>query len=752
MSDQTRYLRLAQITQLINSKFDLRSVLEHVVTAISEEIIQCTAVGIYLAQPDGTFRGFVGKPDQIAGVTLDQLVADPSNDTLIAQVVAEKKMLYIPDTSLDPRPDREVIHRFQMKSLLVVPISFDNELFGLVFLFNHGSPMYLSSEEIETITAYVNMTAVALRNANLLTHTQTLLSEKQLLVDALHDLSSCMSTEEVLNVCFRFVGQALNNQNIGIHIADAVGARFRPVRLSRHADWTEQDWKAVHQKLRLNYEEDLLFQDVIRNKRSALVPDVEKDPRPNHEACRRFGIRGVYMIPLVVAGDVLGVVAVVSLGVPRTYTEAQMRLAESIVDATATALSNTLRTEQLETIIHQRTTELEEKNRMLENLVEELRRLTERTTLILDSVTEGIYGLDAEGRITFCNPSAARLVGWDQTEIIGRLQHDIFWHGKSEGQDCPLAACPILAPIRTGIPSQVNDELFRRKDGSTFPVDYISTPMRENGRIQGAVVVFKDVTDRKRSEELMLKSEKLSVVGQLAAGVAHEIRNPLTALKGFIQLLQSNANSKEEYFHIMLSELDRIELIINELLILAKPVDVQFQFHDLRTLIETVAALLRTQAILNNVQIVTDCDSSIPRIHCDDNRLKQVFVNLLKNAIEAMPDGGQILIQARMAGDRTIRIRIVDEGTGIPSDRLPRLGEPFFTTKEKGVGLGLTMSYQIIESHGGEMRFQSEVGKGTTVEVLLPVDPRHHQNQRDLETDLSCMGKPGSLFRLPTKG
>ncbi|CAB3391023.1 ATP-binding protein [Kyrpidia spormannii] len=746
MSDQTRYLRLAQITQLINSNFDLRAVLEHVVTAISEEIIHCTAAGIYLAEPDGTFRGFVGKPDQIAGITLDQLVADPAKDALIAQVVSERKMIYIPDTALDPRPDRDVILRFQMRSLLVVPISFDNELFGLVFLFNHGSPMYLSQEEIESITAYVNMAAVALRNAKLFQHANALLTEKQLLIDALHHLSLCKTIEEVLNVCFRFVSCAVDNPNIGIHIADAIGARFRPVRLNHTADWSEQDWKAVHRNLQLNYEEDLLFQDVIRSKRSALVPDVEKDPRPNREACKRFGIRGVYMIPLVVAGDVLGVVAVVSLGVPRSYTETQMRLAESIVDATSTALSNAMRFEQLEAMVRQRTTELEEKNRMLENLVEELRKLSTRTTLILDSVTEGIYGLDENGRVTFCNPAAARLVGREPGEIIGLPQHDVFWHGKSEDKGCTLAVCPILSPIQTGHPSQVTDELFRRKDGSTFPVDYVSTPMRDDGKIQGAVVVFKDVTERKRSEELMIKSEKLSVVGQLAAGVAHEIRNPLTALKGFVQLLQSNVHTKDEYFNIMLSELDRIELIINELLILAKPVDVQFQFHDLKVLIETVVALLRTQAILSNVQITTDCDPALPAVLCDENRLKQVLVNLLKNAIEAMPRGGQIVVQARREDDRTILIRIIDEGTGIPEDSLPRLGEPFFTTKEKGVGLGLTMSYQIIESHGGQMHFESEVGAGTTVKILLPIDPRAADNCTAVGAEVSYQSKLQGLL------
>lgn len=375
MPTQFRYSRLAKITQLINSNLELRAVLEHVVTAISEEIIQCNSVGIYWPQEDGTFRGYVGKPNHINGITLDQMVVDPNTDLLAAEIVNSKRSIYIPDTSVDSRPDPRPVELFQIKSMLGLPIAHEDELFGLVFLFDYGIPMNLTLEEIESVEAYVNMAAVAIRNANLFNRKQALLAEKQLLLDATRELAHCSTTKEVLATCFHYLGQALNNINIGVHLNDAIGKKFRPARLNHDSDWSEQDWKRVHQQIQLDYDQDLLFQEVIRTKQPILVPDVDKDPRPNHEACRRFGIKGVFMLPLVATGEVLGTMAVVSLNEVRTYTETEMQLAQSIVDATATALANVIRMEQLELIVRARTAELRERNGMLEQVVQELKSL-----------------------------------------------------------------------------------------------------------------------------------------------------------------------------------------------------------------------------------------------------------------------------------------------------------------------------------------------------------------------------------------
>lgn len=166
LSEQKRYSRLANLTKIINTKLDLREVLQHVTTAISEEIVQCDAVGIYLPEKDGAFRGFVGKPEVINGETLDMQVIDLDRDLLAKEVVETKKTIYIPDTSKDHRPDPRSVEAFKINSLLALPISYEQELFGLVFLFDHGAAMNLTPLEIQSVEAYVNMAAVAMRNAN----------------------------------------------------------------------------------------------------------------------------------------------------------------------------------------------------------------------------------------------------------------------------------------------------------------------------------------------------------------------------------------------------------------------------------------------------------------------------------------------------------------------------------------------------------------------------------------------------------
>jgi two-component system sporulation sensor kinase A len=238
-------------------------------------------------------------------------------------------------------------------------------------------------------------------------------------------------------------------------------------------------------------------------------------------------------------------------------------------------------------------------------------------------------------------------------------------------------------------------------------------------------VIIRDITEKRRSEELLLQSEKLSAVGQLAAGVAHEIRNPLTALKGFAQLLESSCmGPKRRYLDIMQNELDRIEVILNELLILAKPQAVKFSPQPIGALLQEVTTLLSTQAVLKNVVIESSVDPHGPMVNCEQNQLKQVFVNIIKNAIEAMPRGGRLSITAR-TDNEVVCIQFTDEGEGIPEDLVPKLGEPFFTTKEKGTGLGLLMSHKIILAHQGTIDISSVVGKGTTVSIVLPVLKAH---------------------------
>ncbi|EOP49437.1 hypothetical protein IKQ_05161 [Bacillus cereus VDM053] len=193
-------------------------------------------------------------------------------------------------------------------------------------------------------------------------------------------------------------------------------------------------------------------------------------------------------------------------------------------------------------------------------------------------------------------------------------------------------------------------------------------------------------------------------------------------MKGFMQLLKSTETENNQgYINIVSSEIERIESITNEFMAVAKPQVVKIQLNDISVLMDQVLMLLQPQAMMNNIQIRIDFTNGIPLIPCEGNQLKQVFVNILKNAIESMPTGGEILIQINKLENDQISIRFIDQGCGIPKERIPYLGEPFYSIKEEGIGLGLMICYKIIETHQGKVFIESEVNKGTIVKVTLPI-------------------------------
>lgn len=350
----------------------------------------------------------------------------------------------------------------------------------------------------------------------------------------------------------------------------------------------------------------------------------------------------------------------------------------------------------------------------VKQLEKRLRESKERYDSLIEHNSDAVFFIDLKGYLFDVNPVCEKVTGYPVEELLHKpiqqflvpeTLNPIFrdWkqlkHGHS--QNCEIAVV--------------------HKHGHTIQLSVKSIPIVINGNMVGICAIAKDITERKRTDEFLRKSDKLSIVGQLAAGVAHEIRNPLTAVKGFIQLLEHQIQHKKEYFDIMLSELGRIELIISEFLMLAKPQVIHYQQQDIRVLLHKVIILLETQAILNNVQIFTEYLSDIPLIMCEENQMKQVFINIIKNGIEAMPYGGKLIILVRMLDGDHVHIQFIDQGHGIAEDRIKKLGEPFYTTKEKGTGLGLMISYKIIEAHHGKIRFRSQVNRGTTVDIILPV-------------------------------
>lgn len=322
---------------------------------------------------------------------------------------------------------------------------------------------------------------------------------------------------------------------------------------------------------------------------------------------------------------------------------------------------------------------------------------------------------DVKGAVEYVNPKFSETAGFAPPEVRGRRLESL-----SDWATAEAAYPDMLRTIRAG--EVWKGELTSlRADGSSYRESAKIVPITdERGELIHYLKLSEDITELRHAEEMLQKNEMLSAIGQLAAGIAHEIRNPLTSLKGFTKLISSGV-AKESYAEIMMNELSRIEMIVSELLVLAKPQALDFAFKETGAILHDVVMLLESQANLNNVEIFCSVENDLPPVRCVENQIKQVFINMIKNGIEAMPAGGGIFIHAGLEEGRCLRIRFTDTGPGIPDSKLARLGQPFFTTKEKGTGLGLTVCFKIMENHHGSIRFQSEVGKGTTVTVTLPV-------------------------------
>lgn len=336
--------------------------------------------------------------------------------------------------------------------------------------------------------------------------------------------------------------------------------------------------------------------------------------------------------------------------------------------------------------------------------------------LITDNMGDLIRVLDVDGIVIYASPSHKTVLGnppefYEGKSIFARVHPDDISHSRKQ----------FLHMISTQQPSQFE---FRMKDadGEWVYMESKKTPvLGENGEIERIIVVARDISERKKTEEFIRKTEKLAVAGQLAAGVAHEIRNPLTSIKGFLQLIQSELN-QPTYTDIMLAEVESMEKIITDFLMLASPQVSKMSSTDANVLLEHVVTFIQAQAILKNIQIIQETDSELPFLFCDSHQIKRAFIHVLQNAVEATSNGGVIKIQTMKHGPDRIEFRFIDQGSGISEERMKSIGEPFYGLREKGTGLGLMISHKIIEEHGGTIHFESAVNQGTIVKVILPLN------------------------------
>ncbi|MGR3762772.1 PAS domain S-box protein [Rossellomorea sp. NS-SX7] len=343
---------------------------------------------------------------------------------------------------------------------------------------------------------------------------------------------------------------------------------------------------------------------------------------------------------------------------------------------------------------------------------EELKEAKELLEAYFEHAGDGIALLDPAGNILKVNQHFESMFGWKETDIVGK--EITILHREEQVSQFKQN----LKTVKAGKRIKDFETVRYRRDGSPIEIVFNLNPiLNDDGELIGISAIIRDLSEKKRNEDLLKKSEQLAMIGQLAAGVAHEIRNPLTTIKGFLQLMKESA---EDDFHLKViqGELDRIEIITNEFLALAKPRAVQFSLTSLTGLLTSSVEFIKMECLKQGVDVSFSVEEA--EIHCDSHQIKQVVLNVMKNALEALPNGGLLSVQLERETDYA-KISIQDNGAGIPPERMKHLGEPFYSTKEKGTGLGLMICQKIIKEHNGSISIQSNVDEGTTVNILLPI-------------------------------
>jgi two-component system, sporulation sensor kinase E len=360
--------------------------------------------------------------------------------------------------------------------------------------------------------------------------------------------------------------------------------------------------------------------------------------------------------------------------------------------------------------------QLEDAYSVLEERAVQLISIQDYTQSILRSVTAGVVTVGPDASIATVNPSAEHMLGVTEELIVARALGTLFKDDGGLVED-------VRKVLRGRIPRTVRDLTFTTAAGKTVHAQTSVSRMRDvGGRKLGAVVTIEDVSDIKSLTEQLIRADRLAAMGELTAGVAHEVRNPLGIIRASVQLMEDadgDTTRLHEAAEVIKQEIDRLDRVIKALLDFGRPALPTMRPVSVREVLEEVVLFSRTFASRGRVDIVEEYGDVVPDVMADPEQLKQVFVNLISNAVQAMADGGTLVVTTGVDAGY-VYVRFTDDGPGIPPEMLGKVFDPFVSTRDDGTGLGLTIAHRIVDDHDGHIEAASGPGGGTTFTVWLP--------------------------------
>ncbi len=344
---------------------------------------------------------------------------------------------------------------------------------------------------------------------------------------------------------------------------------------------------------------------------------------------------------------------------------------------------------------------------------------------VMTSLPVGLIATDRNGMITFCNRAVEKITGIDLAHARGKAPEAIL----------PSRLCGVTQALDRGESITEQEMECNFSGGRVVPVSITASQIiNEEGRFVGKVLILRDLGEVRRLQDEIRRQEKLAAIGGLAAGVAHEIRNPLSSIKGIATYFKAKFEPEshdEEMAGVMIEEVDRLNRVISELLEFARPTELKTRPTDLNALLENSVRLIQKEASSKHIDIELKLSEERLTAMIDADRFSQCLLNIYINALQAMDKGGKLTIETLRGTDHAILIRIDDTGKGIGADDLDRVFDPYFTTKPKGTGLGLAIVYKIVEGHHGQIKVRGLPGEGTRFTIALPAgtDKRAYDEQ-----------------------
>jgi len=438
---------------------------------------------------------------------------------------------------------------------------------------------------------------------------------------------------------------------------------------------------------------------VVKTGKTIYIRDYSADSRVTYldrKVSKKQNRFATIAVPLNLRDSVIGLIEADRGGYPLVLTEEDIQHLSIFANQASIIIENTRLYEQL----------VNERN-FAENVVE--------------SSPNCILVVNCDGTIRMVNPLAESIFCLEPGAAVGKPASEVFGE-------------PLRTIIREAIDGKTSDGrevVVKRKEGARTILDVSTSQLKSQcGTVLGAVLIATDLTEAKKTEEWMRRVDRLSSLGQLSAGVAHEIRNPLASINFNIQLLSKRIQPDEKTIRIInnsLAGVERIKGLVKGMLDFSRPAPPQLKRESIHRAVEDAISLMDSQFSKHGIRVVQKLAAEAPDITFDSRQIQQVFVNILLNALQAMPEGGTVTVESRLGGEtkelsRYLSVYISDTGAGIPREHFSKIFDPFFTTKPEGTGLGLSIAHKVLEQHGAQIEIRSRVGQGTMFIIRFPID------------------------------